>query len=78
VGESIWAENSFKIFFCIFIALGCTINLTTVLDFSDAVIFVVALPNILGLYILAPAIKKELANYQKRLKSGNIENYRKK
>jgi AGCS family alanine or glycine:cation symporter len=39
---------------------------------------VVAIPNILGLYILAPVIKKELANYQKRLKSGNIENYRKK
>ena len=76
VGESAWAENIFKVFFCIFIALGCTINLTAVLDFSDAVIFVVALPNILGLYILAPAIKKELANYQRRLKSGEIKNFR--
>ena len=44
--------------------------------FSDAVIFVVAVPNILGLYILAPVIKKELANYQGRLKSGDIKNYR--
>ena len=76
VGESAWAENIFKVFFCIFIALGCTINLTAVLDFSDAVIFVVALPNILGLYILAPAIKKELANYHNRLKSGEIKNFR--
>jgi AGCS family alanine or glycine:cation symporter len=76
VGESAWAENIFKIFFCIFIALGCMINLTAVLDFSDAVIFVVALPNILGLYILAPVIKNELVNYQKRLKSGDIKNYR--
>ena len=76
VGESAWAENSFKVIFCIFIALGCTINLTAVLDFSDAVIFVVALPHILGLYILAPAIKKELANYQRRLKSGEIKNFR--
>ena len=78
VGESELAENIFKIFFCIFIALGCTINLSAVLDFSDAVIFVVALPNILGLYILAPAIKKELANYHRRLKSGEIKNYREK
>ena len=76
VGESVWAENVFKIFFCIFIALGCTINLTAVLDFSDAVIFVVALPNILGLYILAPVIKTELENYQKRLNSGEIKNFR--
>ena len=47
-----------------------------VLDFSDAVIFVVALPNILGLYILAPVIKAELENYQKRLNSGEIKNFR--
>jgi AGCS family alanine or glycine:cation symporter len=76
VGESVWKENIFKIFFCIFIALGCMINLTAVLDFSDAVIFVVALPNILGLYILAPVIKTELENYQKRLNSGDIKSYR--
>ena len=76
IGESVWAENIFKIFFCIFIALGCMINLSAVLDFSDALIFIVALPNILGLYILAPVIKNELASYQKRLKSGEIQNYR--
>ena len=76
VGESVWAENIFKIFFCIFIALGCMINLSAVLEFSDALIFIVALPNILGLYILAPIIKNELTSYQKRLKSGEIKNYR--
>ena len=76
VGESVWAENIFKIFFCIFIALGCMINLSAVLEFSDALIFIVALPNILGLYILAPIIKNELTGYQKRLKSGEIQNYR--
>jgi len=76
VGESVWAENIFKIFFCIFIALGCMINLSAVLEFSDALIFIVALPNILGLYILAPIIKIELTSYQKRLKSGEIKNYR--
>ena len=76
VGQSVWAENIFKIFFCIFIALGCMINLSAVLEFSDALIFIVALPNILGLYILAPIIKIELTSYQKRLKSGEIKNYR--
>jgi len=28
------------------------------------------------LYVLAPMIKKELLNYQKRLQSGEIQNYR--
>ena len=76
IGESSIAENIFKVFFCIFIAIGCTVNLSAVLDFSDALIFIVALPNILGLYVLAPVIKKELLSYQKRLQSGEIQNYR--
>jgi len=76
IGESIWAENFFKISFCFFIALGCMINLSAVLDFSDALIFITAIPNIFGLYVLAPVIKSELVNYQKRLQSGEIQNYR--
>ena len=76
-GESRSKEIIFKIFFCLFVALGCTINLSSVLDFSDALIFVVALPNILGLYILAPIIKRELIDYQQRLNDGSIINLRK-
>ena len=76
IGDSSIAENIFKVFFCIFIAIGCTVNLSAVLDFSDALIFIVALPNILGLYVLAPVIKKELLSYQKRLQSGEIQNFR--
>ena len=77
VGESIFLENIFKVFFCIFVALGCMINLDSVLDFSDALVFLIALPNIFGLYILAPVIKGELQGYQKRLNEGLIINYRK-
>jgi len=76
VGESRFAENIFKLFFCIFVALGCTLQLDAVLEFSDALIFVIALPNIFGLYVLAPIIKKELISYNLRLKSGEILNYR--
>ena len=69
-------EIVFKVFFCIFVALGSMISLDAVLEFSDALVFVIALPNILGLYILAPAIKKELTNYQTRLSTGEIVNLR--
>ena len=71
-GESKVAEAIFKLMFCGFVALGCTIELNAVLDFSDAMVFVVALPNILGLYMLAPTIKRELKIYQQKLKSGEI------
>ena len=72
VGESSGAELIFKLLFCVFVALGCILQLDAVLDFSDALVFLVALPNILGLYILAPIIKKELRIYQQKLKDGRI------
>ena len=66
-------ELIFKIIFCGFGALGCTIQLDAVLDFSDAMVFLVALPNVIGLYILAPVVKRELKSYQRRLKDGTIK-----
>ncbi len=66
VGEGRRREIIFKIVFCGFGALGCTMQLGAVLDFSDAMVFVIALPNIIGLYLLAPILKKELKAYQQR------------
>jgi len=72
VGESRLAETAFKIVFCAFGALGCSIELSAVLDFSDAMVFVIALPNILGLYMLAPVVKAELQAYQQRSLSAPV------
>ena len=76
-GETKTADISFKIVFCIFVVIGCSIPLTSVLDFSDAMIFAMAIPNILGIYFLAPLVKKEMDSYFARVKSGEIVNYRK-
>ncbi len=66
LGEGRVKENVFKFLFCCFGALGCTMQLGAVLDFSDAMVFLIALPNILGLYLLAPILKKELADYSSK------------
>jgi AGCS family alanine or glycine:cation symporter len=66
LGEGKTKENIFKLLFCAVVALGCTIELGAVLDFSDAMVFLVALPNLLGLYLLAPTIKRELQGYRER------------
>ena len=66
-GNSPFIENIFKVIFCIFIILGCMINLESVLKISDAIIFIVAIPNIIGLYLLAPLVKKELERYNKQI-----------
>jgi len=65
-GESSFTKNSFRVIFCLFVALGCMIQLDAVLDFSDALVFIVAIPNILGLYILAPVVKVAVTDYQRR------------
>ena len=76
-GESRVADVSFKIMFCIFVIIGCTIPMTSVLDFSDAMIFAMCVPNILGIYLLAPIVKRELKSYFDRVRSGEIKNHRK-
>ena len=41
------------------------------LEFADAMIFIMALPNLIGLYILAPEVKKDLRAYMAKLKAQN-------
>ncbi|MEM9532750.1 MAG: alanine/glycine:cation symporter family protein [Pseudomonadota bacterium] len=74
VGDSRAADLGFKAVFCGFVVLGCAIELTAVLDFSDAMVFVLCVPNILGLLILAPALKRRLKRYRERLASGEFRN----
>ena len=62
--------------FCFFVALGCTVQLGPILDISDALVFLICVPNILGLYILSPIVKKELDSYFARVKSGEIQKFK--
>jgi len=65
-GEGGRSEALFKLIFCLFVVLGCTIQLEAVLDFSDALVFLICVPNLLGLYLLAPVVKRELRGYLER------------
>lgn len=68
VGRRRSVEIGFQVFYCCFIVLGSSIQLGALIDLSDALIFLVAIPNILGLYLLAPVLKEELRSYRERLK----------
>ncbi|MBL6761899.1 MAG: alanine:cation symporter family protein [PS1 clade bacterium] len=68
-GESKTKEKTFGVIFCIFIVIGASIKLDTVLEFADAMIFIMAIPNLIGLYILAPDVKKDLAAYMQKLQT---------
>ena len=66
VGRKGWAELGFKLFFLVFVVLGSAIQLGALVDLSDALVFVVAIPNLLGLYLLAPLLRRELNAYENR------------
>ena len=71
-GEGAVTQMVFKAIFCAFIALGCMIQLSAVLDFSDAMVFLIAIPNILGLYFFAPEVKREISDYMRRIEAGEV------
>lgn len=74
-GEGLVKELVYKAIFCCFIVLGASLQLGAIIDFSDAMFFSMALINIVGLYILAPVVKREYATYWARLKRGEIRPY---
>ena len=69
VGNSSIAQLGFKLVFCSFVMLGSMIQLTAVLDFSDAMVFLISIPNIIGLYFLAPLVKREVNLYLKMIQN---------
>jgi AGCS family alanine or glycine:cation symporter len=66
-GHSKSVDIGFKVFYCCFIVLGSSVQLGALVDLSDALIFLVAIPNLLGLYLLSPVLKQELLSYRERL-----------
>ncbi|PKR52926.1 alanine/glycine:cation symporter family protein [Thalassospira marina] len=71
-GEGKGKETAFKAFFCICVVIGASMNLDPVIDFSDAMIFAMALPNVIGLYFLMPIVKREATQYWQKIDRGEI------
>jgi AGCS family alanine or glycine:cation symporter len=72
-GEGKTTELVFKLIFCVFVVIGAAASLGPVIDFSDAAIFAMAVVNIFALYFLMKVVRKELAAYAAKLKSGEIK-----
>lgn len=65
-------ETIYNIMFLVFIVIGASMNLSGVILFSDAMIFAMSFPNIIGLYFLAPVVKRELKQYFKKLRNDDL------
>lgn len=68
LGEQSIVEWIYKILFCLFIIIGASAQLSNIILFTDAMVFAMAIPNIIGLYMLAPEIKNDLRVYLQDLK----------
>lgn len=67
-GRSKKSDYTYKILFCLFVIIGSVASLGSVTFFSDAMIFAMAVPNIIGLFFLFPKVREELVRYLKAIK----------
>ncbi len=66
-GRSKKSDYTYKILFCLFVIIGSAASLGAVTDFSDAMIFAMAVPNVIGLFFLFPKVREELSIYLKAI-----------
>jgi len=68
-GPSRRIRLAFNLFYCFCAIVGCATTLAAILKFSDAMIFAMSFANLIGLYFLAPGLRKDLDEYWARLRA---------
>ncbi len=67
-GRGKTADLVYKLLFLTFIVVGAAANMGSIWAFSDAMIFAMVFPNMVGLFFLFPVVKKELNRYLNAIK----------
>jgi len=67
-GSRKFSNQFFNLLFLVCIVIGTSSDLGPVMDFSDMMVLCMAFPNLLGLFILAPEVKRDLKIYWKKRK----------
>ncbi|MGB3152590.1 MAG: alanine/glycine:cation symporter family protein [Maribacter sp.] len=62
-GRGKTADIVYKVLFLLFVVIGAAATLDAVIKFSDAMILALVFPNMIGLLILFPKVKKSLSRY---------------
>lgn len=70
------AITPYRYVFVIFVFLGSIAKLSVVLNLSDAVYGLLAIPNLIACYFLMPKVKQILVEYKTKLKSGEIKQFK--
>jgi len=67
-GRGKTADMVYKLLFLIFIVIGAAASMGSIWAFSDAMIFAMVFPNMVGLFFLFPVVKKQLTRYLNAIK----------
>ena len=62
------SDLTYKLLFLLFIIIGSAASMNSIWAFSDAMIFAMVFPNMVGLYILFPVVKQQLTKYLEVIK----------
>lgn len=68
-GRGYYADLTYKILFLLFIVIGAASSMSSIWAFSDAMIFAMIFPNMVGLFFLFPVVKRELVKYLDAIKN---------
>lgn len=71
-GESKVSIGIFQLIYCCALVPGAVLSMQQVFDIMDSIFFLMAVPNVIGLYIMAGELKVDLKDYLSRLKAGLI------
>ena len=63
------ADLTYKVLFLMFVVIGAAASMNSIWAFSDAMIFAMVFPNMVGLYFLFPIVKEQLKKYLEAIKN---------
>ena len=66
-GRGKTADLVYKLMFLTFVIIGASASMKSIWDFSDAMIFAMVFPNMIGLFFLFPKVREELNRYLKAI-----------
>lgn len=58
------ADITYKLVFCLFTIVGSVASIGNVVRLSDAMLFAMVIPNMIGIYLLLPVIRKEFNDFK--------------
>ena len=62
-GRNRAADLVYKVLFLVFVVLGASVSLGAVISFSDSMIFLMCVPNLIGVFLLLPIVRGEYEDY---------------